>query len=430
MITGLWCIQNLLSVAEIAGACLFVDCVLQQKISGCRKWIMIAGMTILSGLTIYQRTYIMYSRAWLIFSILFCWIFALICCKREKRLICTAYALYYETLYCLDLFLHIGIAAALLHKDFLTSQIQIGVERIVVYLTARILMAVLIVLLYRKKTETAYYFKAGKVAWIIIVAAEHLGLILCDKIFFYEHEEKAIDNWKIIMLLYPFVLILFTFYFIKQKYQKLYEQIRIQNALYSNKYEAMEKKSREKDQIYHDFRNHLILLQRLLLRGELTQAQGYLGNLLKSSGEECEKKTGHPVLDYLLQTKISDAQKKSIQVEEEYDCNLRQGDEESLRDWGVLFGNLWDNAIEGCEEGGEKKKIIFSVKQAGNAIIVKMENTCRPDLNPDKLKTTKTDKKVHGIGLQNVEFIVGKHEGSIKRECRDGIFSTQVIMLE
>lgn len=94
------------------------------------------------------------------------------------------------------------------------------------------------------------------------------------------------------------------------------------------------------------------------------------------------------------------------------------------------MGNLWDNALEGCEGIREEKKIFFSVKQIGNMIMVKIENSCHQNVNPNNLKTTKIDSKMHGIGSQNIEFVVNKHEGTIKRMCENGIFTIQIIMIE
>lgn len=427
--TGLWWIQTILTVVEMIGACLFAGWISQERISGYRKWILLIGMGMLTGLSIYQRTYVMYSRIWLIFSILFCICMVMLCYKNEKILICIAYAMYFETLYCLDLFIYIGIVVAFLSENFLGSQFHIEIERILVYFISRGVMTILLMTFYRNKGRIVYYFKSGGFLWVFVLIAEHIGLILCDNVFIIGAEENAIDGWKSLLLFYPLMLLLLAYYFQRQKYRMMYEQIKIQNALYYKQYEGMEQKSREKERVYHDFKNHLIMLQKLVSNGETIKAQAYLGGLLESEEEEIGKRTGHSVLDYLIQVKISDAQQRSILIEEECECNLHWIDEEKLRDWGVLLGNLWDNAIEGCGRAGEKQKIFFSMKQTGNIIIVKIENRCVLDIHPGRLRTTKADKKMHGIGLQNIEFVVNKYGGTIKRSCREGIFSTQVVMI-
>lgn len=427
---GVWCVQAALTIAEIVGAYLFTDFIAREKIFGFRKWIFIIGMGVLACLTVYQRTYSMYSRVWLVSTILYCCLFSILCYKKERISSCITYAIYFETVYCLDLFVYVSIAMIFLDKNFLVSQFRLGGERIVVFLITRSIMAIFMILVCKKKREDFYYFKTSQSVWIIILILEHLGLIFCDRIFIPEYEKNAIDGWKIFCMIYPFLIILIVFFFAKQKYKMMYEQIKVQNTLFYGQFETMKKEFREKEQIYHDYRNHLILLQKMVSCGDGEQAQNYINDLLKSAEKECMLRVGHPVLDYLLQVKILDAYQKNIQIEEEYVCNLCGVDEDRIRDWGVLLGNLWDNALEGCEGIREEKKIFFSVKQIGNMIMVKIENSCHQNVNPNNLKTTKIDSKMHGIGSQNIEFVVNKHEGTIKRMCENGIFTIQIIMIE
>ena len=356
---GVWCVQATLTIAEIVGAYLFTDFIAREKIFGFRKWIFIIGMGVLACLTVYQRTYSMYSRVWLVSTILYCCLFSILCYKKERISSCITYAIYFETVYCLDLFVYVSIAMIFLDKNFLVSQFRLGGERIVVFLITRSIMAIFMILVCKKKREDFYYFKTSQSVWIIILILEHLGLIFCDRIFIPEYEKNAIDGWKIFCMIYPFLIILIVFFFAKQKYKMMYEQIKVQNTLFYGQFETMKKEFREKEQIYHDYRNHLILLQKMVSCGDGEQAQNYINDLLKSAEKECMLRVGHPVLDYLLQVKILDAYQKNIQIEEEYVCNLCGVDEDRIRDWGVLLGKLWDNALEGCEGIREEKKIFF-----------------------------------------------------------------------
>ena len=429
MINILWGMQMVLTVAEIVGAYWFISKISREKIFGCKKWIQLVGMGNVAGLSIYQRSHIMYSRLWLVHCILSCGILTILCHKEERAIICTAYAVYFETLYCLDLFLYIGVVVCFLQGDFRTNQFQIGIGRIAVFLIARGIMAALMILFYRKREKAIYYFKTGGAIWIIVLLAEHFSLILCDNVFILGLEKKAINGWKIILLLCPFLLLLLAFYLMQQKYRMMYSQMKLQNTLYFNQYEIMERKSREKDRIYHDFRNHLIILQKLASDDDNIQIQNYLKELLKNEEEEVKPRIGHPVLDYLLQVKVSKAWQKNIRIEEEYECRMWQIGEENLADWGVLLGNLWDNAIEGCERVEGSRIISFFMRKKGNAVVIKMENSCLQNVDLKYLKTVKQDSEVHGIGLQNMEYVVARHNGMIKRDCRDGKFFTQVIMM-
>ena len=431
MMAVLWCMQTVLTILEIAGAYFFVVCISQERASGCRKWILMAAMGMLACLTIYQRTYSMYSRLWLVQCILICWIAVAVCYRKQRTRICIAYALYYETLYCLDLFLYIGFAFIVPKGGIFISQFQISAGRIAVYLIARCALAAFMAgILHRGRAEAVFSFQMGQAVWVAVLVLEHAGLVMCDRVFFHELEKDAIGSWKFFVLFYSFALVVLVFYFLWKKYQVMCGQLKTQNAIYCSRYEAMEKEHRERERTYHDFRNHMVTLQGLACCGKIDEVQSYLEELLKSEKMGYSQRTGHPTIDYLLYVKNSDARQKGIQVKEQYDCNLCSLEGESLKDWGALLGNLWDNAVEGCICSGERKEIFFSVRQLGNMIKVQIGNTCSPNVNPKRLRTTKSDPKVHGIGLQSIEFVVVKHEGVIDRKCKDGIFLTQIIMLE
>lgn len=429
MINGFWWAQAALTIAEIAGAYWFISQISEESMSGWRKWVELIGTGILAGLSIYQRSGLMYSRIWLIYCILFSCTLMTICHKEKRGLICATCAVYFETLYCLDLFLYIGAAICFFNNDFRSGLLQIGVERVGVYLIARGIMAVLLIFFYKNRKKAVYYFKAGGVVWVIVLAAEHFSLIICDRIFIFGLEKSAVNGWKILLPIYPLLLLLLALYFIQQKYRIMYGQMKIQNTLYYNQYKILERKSREKDSIYHDFRNHLVTLQKYATDGNVIQIQNYLQKLLKNEVKEEKPRTCHSVLDYLLQVKISDARQKDIQVEEEYECWLHRIDEDDLVDWSVLLGNIWDNAIEGCERVEGIRSISFTMKQTGNLVAIKMANSCLPNMNPKRLKTSKKDSRIHGIGLQNIEYVVNRHKGLITQECREGKFLTKILMI-
>lgn len=424
----LWLVQTLLTAAEIIGAYWLAGQVLQERTSGWRKYVLWIGMGLTIALTVYQRTFAMYSRIWLIFSILFCSVVTLICYGRRRNFVCFIYAIYFETLYFLDLFLYIGANVILLKDNFLDSQFQIGIWRIVVFFITRSLMAVFLLLFYRNRAKAIYYAKAGKGLWAIVLAAEHCSLIMCDSVFCLELEANAINSWKTILLFSPMFVILLSLYFLRQKYRFMYEQIRVQNDLYLGQYERIVKESLEKDRIYHDFKNHMLILQKMIGGGENSRAQDYLKELLKTEQIKLEQRLGQSELDYLLQVKIEAACQKGIRVEEKCECDLQLEDRKNLADWCMLLGNLWDNAIEGCERCESDRKISFSVMRTGNMVMVRMENSCLPGMNPGKLKTEKADQGIHGIGLKNLDFAVSRHEGTIERECKNSVFMTQIIM--
>lgn len=424
---GLWWMQTTLTFAEIAGVFWGVRHILREKVSISRRYFWVICIGIFTSLTVYQRTYTMYSRWWLIITLLLCIIIDY-AYQKKKTEIWIFQALYFETLYCLDIFIYIFLKILYDEQNFLTDQHVIRPMRVIVYLISRGIVAFGLALLYKNRGEVVQYLKNGKLMWGIVAILEHFSLIICDSIFIPGMESKSIDGWKGMLFFYPFLFTALVFFIILQRYRMAYTQIGLQNELYVEQFQAMEKEHREKERIYHDFRNHLIVLQEMISDGEVYQAQGYLEKLLVTE-KKGESRTGIPSLDYLIQVKAAEAERWNIEVREQYGEKFPTLDTEDIMDWCVLLGNLWDNALEGCRRVEGEKWIQFSLRREGKAIAVKMENSCLAVLDTKRLLTMKADRDMHGVGLKNIDYVVSKYDGRIERGCKDGVFTTQIIII-
>lgn len=424
----LWWAQTVLTIAEIIGVFWGIKQIIREHAENFGKWILPIAVGLLTGLTIYQRTVLMYSRWWLAITILYCGILDLTCYKDKRMLIWTFQAIFFETLYCMDIFLYIVFKIYRGEQDFLTDQFTLGASRITIFLITRGIIAAGLFFMYKNRMKTVQFLKDGGMLWIVIVAIEHISLIICDSIFLPGREEKSIDHWKILMLVYPVLIIALVLLFMVQRYHFMYAQIKEQNVLFVSRCQMMEKEDRNRKRVYHDLRNHLIVLQQMISNGDVDRAQGYLKELLQIE-EKTEIRLGAPVLDYLIQVKVSEAVLRNIDIQEQYEGSLKELDVEELTDWCALLGNLWDNALEGCERVHDKRWIRFSFRQEEKAIAVKMENSCISDIDSKRLLTVKSDQNMHGIGLKNIEYVVNKYDGILKLKCEDGVFTMKILII-
>lgn len=342
---GLWWMQTILTFVEIAGVFWGVRHILRGKVISSRMCYWMICLGVLAGLTVYQRLCLMYSRGWLVITLLFCIIIDY-AYQKEKTEIWIFQALYFETLYCLDIFIYILFKILCDEQEFLADQYAVRPMRIIIYLISRGIVACGLALLYKNRGKAAQYLKSGKLMWGIVAIFEHFSLIICDSIFIPGMESRSIKGWKVMLFFYPFLFFALLFFFILKRYHLVNTQIRIQNELYAGRFQAMEKEHREKERIYHDFRNHLVILQRMVSDGDICQVQEYLGKLLETGAGGKEKiRTGVPSLDYLIQEKVSMAEEWGIDVREQYGEKFPGLDTEGIMDWCVLLGNLWDNAL-------------------------------------------------------------------------------------
>lgn len=128
--------------------------------------------------------------------------------------------------------------------------------------------------------------------------------------------------------------------------------------------ELIETHYREVDNMYrqirgwrHDYKNHIQVMKAYASQGDLESLKRYL-DLLDNDLATVDTviKTGNPMTDAILNSKISLAKSKGIKVEADAHIPLRL--ETSEIDLCCIVGNLFDNAIEAVENLPPEKRVI------------------------------------------------------------------------
>ena len=215
----------------------------------------------------------------------------------------------------------------------------------------------------------------------------------------------------------------------------LSEEERVKNLLLAEQKESYEREleilqdSQKKIRgIYHDMKNHILILRSYMEQGQYEELSDYLGRLQEETGAVAPQVyTGQPAVDSMLHYKISGAKDIPIQVETSIPEQLKMDD----FDITVILGNLLDNAIEACRKlEEEKRRILVSIKLVKNQLLIRMENPYAGTLlrQGGRLLTRKTDEGSHGIGLENVRRIVEKYHGLMETDTEDQVFKTKVLL--
>ena len=78
-----------------------------------------------------------------------------------------------------------------------------------------------------------------------------------------------------------------------------------------------------------------------------------------------------------------------------------------------MLSNILDNAVEAVKES-KIKKIDLSINKANGFDMLTCVNSSdiKPHSVAGTLKTTKDNKRFHGIGVKSIKRIVGKYKGS------------------
>lgn len=179
----------------------------------------------------------------------------------------------------------------------------------------------------------------------------------------------------------------------------------------------------------HDMNSHIIALRELCASGDNAALKEYIDNIVEYSEiYKVEEYTANKIIDAVIRQLVSEAQDKSINIKIQ-GCYL-QLSRVSIYDFCSIIYNLMKNAIEACEkiENVNDRMIEMKLAEYNNKIFVMIRNRVYEDVSIENnsLKTTKKDKKNHGLGSENVKQAVEKYNGSIEYHFENGYFNAEV----
>lgn len=181
----------------------------------------------------------------------------------------------------------------------------------------------------------------------------------------------------------------------------------------------------------HDYRNHIQTMKSYAQNGDLEAIKSYLDDLDQDLRTvDTVIKTGNPMTDAILNSKISLARDKGINVIA--DANIPVRLKFSELDLCSIIGNLFDNAIEASIGLPEDKRVIrlYMDTKDTHLYISIMNFTSGKKLRKIGGSYLSTKGGEHGLGLGRIDDIVEKLSGYISRNSEDGVFTTEILLPE
>ena len=130
-----------------------------------------------------------------------------------------------------------------------------------------------------------------------------------------------------------------------------------QSDLIATHYAEVENMYRQTRGWRHDYRNHIQVLKSYLAMGDIEAASHYLDALdADLNTVDLAMKTGNKMTDIILNSKISLARSKNIQVVADAHVPVELSTAEI--DLCIIIGNLFDNAIEACMALPKEERMI------------------------------------------------------------------------
>ena len=249
-------------------------------------------------------------------------------------------------------------------------------------------------------------------------------------IFGWELMTQLTQIIGIVVLLIVLVLVIYFAHdsvktrLIQQEEEQSLEKMKVQYQYYEERLKD-EQRVRE---IYHDMKNHLLVLQAQLKESGNTDNQrkkqetekmlSKLQNEVSAYGNYIQ--TGNAFLDVILKDKMA----KEKQIDFLAEIDFSKGSFIEGLDISTIFGNAFDNAIEACIKLPEEERMI-TVKTGvrNHFLLILIENSAK-DFSET---STKEDDFLHGFGKKNIQKSVERYQGSCQWNYENGIFSLSIL---
>lgn len=202
-----------------------------------------------------------------------------------------------------------------------------------------------------------------------------------------------------------------------------------QSELIRTHYAEVENMYRQMRTWRHDYRSHLQTMKGYAAAGDLSAICRYLDELdTDLAAVEPVLKTGNPMTDAILNSKISLARARGIHVTA--DAHVSTALTTPELELCAVLGNLFDNAIEASMTlPPEKRMIRVYMDMKGSRLYICFTN----------LTAAKKQKKIggrfastkgagHGFGLMRIDDIVCRRGGWLSRSSEDGAFTTEILL--
>ncbi len=203
-------------------------------------------------------------------------------------------------------------------------------------------------------------------------------------------------------------------------------QLQQQFAYYQEKLKDEEKVR----SVYHDMKNHLLVLQRHILQRQINSPEtAEMVEKLQSQMAMYEDyvHTGNDILDIILKEKSELAREKSIAFSVTADLN--GVDFIEPLDISTIFSNALDNAIEASEKLPEEQgAILVKAGKMQNFFSVLIENNCLQNSENTNIRTTKSDDFLHGFGISNMRKAAEKYGGQLTTKYEKGTFTLKILI--
>lgn len=254
--------------------------------------------------------------------------------------------------------------------------------------------------------------------------------IITVLITFIDIKNNAVNSIVSILFFTVMLILLMIIFFGTFKLTEYYEN-QEELKLTTLKNQMLEKSMSETEQTFmlwkksmHDYKHNIANLMSLANNNDIEGIKQYLQSENKLLTKKLfYYKTGNDTIDTILNIKQRTAEDKGITfiitAKIPDNCIVKSAH------FASILGNLLDNAIEASIDE-EAPFVEVKIKPVKSYLMIVVSNKCTK--SNIELKTTKSDKQLHGIGINSVKQTVKEYKGTFLTDHTDGIFNAEIMI--
>ena len=257
---------------------------------------------------------------------------------------------------------------------------------------------------------------------LIVVLIIAVPTVACFTTIYFIPDQPAIVYPLCVVVVFSNLSCILLVEYLHKSTQEMYHAQKLK--MQQNYYEAKLKNEERIRSIYHDMKNHLLVME----SKQNTEETRQMAETLRSQIADYEDyvHTGNEFLDIILKDKAAKAREKQIDFSAMVD--FHGIDFMEPLDISTIFGNAIDNAIEASENLPEYKRLItVKAERVRDMLLITIENNTQPG-NHLTEGTTKKDRFVHGFGIPNIKKAVEKYSGQCNFQQKERVYRLKILI--
>lgn len=270
----------------------------------------------------------------------------------------------------------------------------------------------------------------------VSVYAETVSFAICTGFWLITNVTSVDSVTQLSISLILIVLLLSAYYFSFELSKRVEETKRRQadellKKADKNMLSIIENNVEELKKLRHEIENQYSYMKILLDSGNYEKLDEYLSTFVERIPLSVFVYCDNKVISATIGMEIQKAEKYGITI----DYMLAVPEKINIADYDLcsLVFNILNNAIEYLSKKDDiLKTIYFSLKLENKALVLCAKNAIADEdkENALLLKTTKSNKNIHGYGSKVVQSIAKRYNGQVEYAAENGFFGISALLFE